>query len=46
MAHQVVVEDMETSEKVLDDVISINTPTFLAWPQNIGLGLSMPLITI
>lgn len=46
MVHQVVATAMETSEKVLDDVISINTLTFFAWPQDIGLGLSMPLVTI
>jgi hypothetical protein len=28
MVHQVVVEAMETSEEVLDDVISISTPPF------------------
>jgi hypothetical protein len=44
MVHQVVIEAMETSEEVLDDLISINTFTFLAWPQDIGL--SMLLVTI
>jgi hypothetical protein len=44
MVHQVVAKAVETSEDVLDDVISINTPTFLAWPQDISL--SMPLVTI